>query len=533
MGTRLIGNGEWKDLLSRQQAYENNDDRLFQLEKEKTPFLFTSEQLWALCEITPSVKTRLAMIAHLGPRLVDPKAKANQFIQLFRYAEEKERVESILKMRTNVLAASLFKPSSLSTALSSERTDHSGDNQQSNQATKPVPSTTITSATTTAPFSIKGLVGARMKQQTGANSSPMKTNGSHEALDSKSLHEVSPTQQQQSFYKNTFGSPSSPSLEQAQAAQATSRSIQTLFLEVDTTVESSHVRLNKAIKSSAFHHSSVASSSSSLSSSEVATLSRISYLRKSPDPEVITTNTSSTNAPTATAGLSRGGSSTTGSHSKFTSKFVVTSSPEKGAAGSQHTFKSNSWMLLAEADDPCSVNTTNEGDFNDVDEQSHIKRPSVRELCVNYDRTTKQTSTTTDTASSCSSPAVSPTKSWDLWGTVMKTASFFQSASGRPVVMNHLTSTVAGQIGADLGYYRDLPIEGPVGVDIHGIQQFRYQELLRKNFVKDYDGIVYPAELERHCIDDDFVLMFGINKEAFALLPSWKKIQQKKSLLLF
>ena len=184
-------------------------------------------------------------------------------------------------------------------------------------------------------------------------------------------------------------------------------------------------------------------------------------------------------------------------------------------------------------DDTYSVITTTEGNFNDIGEQNHIKRPTVRELCVNFDRTTKQTSTTSDTASSCSSPAVSPSKSWDLWGTVMRTASFFQSVSGRPVVlMNHLTSTVAGQIGADLGYYRDLPVEGPVGVD-NGVLQFRYQELLRKNFVKDYDGIVYPAELERHCTDDDFDLMFGMNKEAFALLPSWKKIQQKKSLMLF
>ena len=490
-GASLIDTAQWKALLARQQSCDNNDDRITQLEKEKIPYLFTSVQMMELIEITPSVKTRLAMIAHLGPRLVDPKAKANQFIQLFRYVEEKERVEGILKMRTNVLAASLFKTSSL--------------NEQSNPPTKTVPLTTTTAAAV--PFCIKGLAGARSKQQaTTSSTSPMKDNKS-EVLDSKSLHEISPTQQRHSFYKNISGSPSSPSLEQVQVAQVTSRNIHKLFLEVDT--------VNKVIKSSSStgNHSSVVrhSSTTSSSSSELSTVSRLNYLRKGsgsgPAPEVITTSTSST---------SRWGS-TNGSHSKYNPKAVVMSSPSRS--------------------DIHSVNTTMEGDLYDNDEQNnHTKRPSVRELRTNFDRTTKQhaNSTTTDTASTCSSPAVSPTKSWDLWGTVMKTASFFQSTSGRSIgINNHLTSTVAGQIGADLGFYRDLPVEGPVGMDADGIQQFRYQELLRKNVVKDYDGIVYPAELERHCMDDDFVLMFGMNKEAFSLLPAWKKIQQKKSLLLF
>ena len=63
--------------------------------------------------ITPSVKTRLAMISHIGPRLIDPKAKASQLIALFRYVEEKEKVEAILKARTQVVMArslSMFRP---------------------------------------------------------------------------------------------------------------------------------------------------------------------------------------------------------------------------------------------------------------------------------------------------------------------------------------------------------------------------------------------------------------------------------------
>ena len=42
------------------------------------PFLFTSAQLTVLLEITPSVKTRLAMIMMLGPRLTDPRTKVER-----------------------------------------------------------------------------------------------------------------------------------------------------------------------------------------------------------------------------------------------------------------------------------------------------------------------------------------------------------------------------------------------------------------------------------------------------------------------
>ena len=108
----LIMDADWLVFFASIKKCDSNEEIIFNIEREKIPFLFTSEQLMALIETTLSVKTRLSMIAHVGPRLVDPKAKANQFIQLFRYAEEKERVESILKMRTQVLmaTASLFRP---------------------------------------------------------------------------------------------------------------------------------------------------------------------------------------------------------------------------------------------------------------------------------------------------------------------------------------------------------------------------------------------------------------------------------------
>ena len=94
--------------------YRMNVDRLAFLENEKTPWLFTSQNLKDLTEITPSVKTRLSMISLIGPRLLDPRAKVDYFIGLFRFSEEKEKVQEILKTRTHVLASSLFRQSGLS-----------------------------------------------------------------------------------------------------------------------------------------------------------------------------------------------------------------------------------------------------------------------------------------------------------------------------------------------------------------------------------------------------------------------------------
>ena len=113
-GTILISEAAWSSLLTRMKAFSTNEERLSFLETEKLPFLFSSLQLMTMVEtITPSVKTRLAMISHIGPRLIDPKAKASQLIALFRYVEEKEKVEAILKARTQVVMArslSMFRP---------------------------------------------------------------------------------------------------------------------------------------------------------------------------------------------------------------------------------------------------------------------------------------------------------------------------------------------------------------------------------------------------------------------------------------
>jgi hypothetical protein len=76
--------------------FRSNAERLNILAKQKLKYLFASADLIKILDITPSVKTRLSIIREVGSRLIDPKAKGEYLLGLFRFSEEKQIVEEIL-----------------------------------------------------------------------------------------------------------------------------------------------------------------------------------------------------------------------------------------------------------------------------------------------------------------------------------------------------------------------------------------------------------------------------------------------------
>jgi hypothetical protein len=86
----------------------NNEDLLKFIEETIPPYLFHSDQLASLINVTTSIRTKISIIALIGPRLTDPKAKIPYFTGLFRYVDEKSAVEEILKARAQVLATGMF-----------------------------------------------------------------------------------------------------------------------------------------------------------------------------------------------------------------------------------------------------------------------------------------------------------------------------------------------------------------------------------------------------------------------------------------
>lgn len=95
--------------------FRENNALLLELDEAKTPYLFTSENLLRLIDVTTSIRTQLTIISMIGPRLVDPRAKTSELLNLFRFAEEKAKVEEVLKARATALAVTIFKNSPATT----------------------------------------------------------------------------------------------------------------------------------------------------------------------------------------------------------------------------------------------------------------------------------------------------------------------------------------------------------------------------------------------------------------------------------
>ena len=103
------------------RTLRNNESLLQILDAEKVSYLFTSESLATILEVTTSVKTRLAIILSIAPRLTDPRSRMDHFLSLFRFSEEKTQVEEALKTRIQAITGSIYMKTESFSALSPGR----------------------------------------------------------------------------------------------------------------------------------------------------------------------------------------------------------------------------------------------------------------------------------------------------------------------------------------------------------------------------------------------------------------------------
>lgn len=104
-----ISDGELEVIILRLKDSGSNEAILENLEESKTGFLFTTESLQKIIEITTSLKTKLKLISLVAPRLIDPtRAKMEHFSSFFRFAEDKLIVENAFKERLKVINSSKF-----------------------------------------------------------------------------------------------------------------------------------------------------------------------------------------------------------------------------------------------------------------------------------------------------------------------------------------------------------------------------------------------------------------------------------------
>jgi hypothetical protein len=88
--------------------YSDPEKFLEILETQKVPFLFHSDEFLQILNLAEIPRVKLAVVHHLVPRLVDPKASLDQAVAMFRYADEKSQVEEEYKDRLQTVNASVF-----------------------------------------------------------------------------------------------------------------------------------------------------------------------------------------------------------------------------------------------------------------------------------------------------------------------------------------------------------------------------------------------------------------------------------------
>jgi hypothetical protein len=106
---KLIISTELNEICAKLSTYENNEEFLEALQKFKIPYLFNSISLLQIVKTTLSVKTKIAIIQMLSPRLTDPKVMHDEVLGLFRYSDEKCLVEEALRLRALQMGSSVFK----------------------------------------------------------------------------------------------------------------------------------------------------------------------------------------------------------------------------------------------------------------------------------------------------------------------------------------------------------------------------------------------------------------------------------------
>jgi len=107
-GSHVIKPSEFRDMFDVLEAMDDNKARIYYIAKAKLGFLFNCKQLHDFVMITESLKTRIAFIDELCPRVTDPQTMSQAFVDMFRFEDDRAKVESAFRARLDTLKANQF-----------------------------------------------------------------------------------------------------------------------------------------------------------------------------------------------------------------------------------------------------------------------------------------------------------------------------------------------------------------------------------------------------------------------------------------
>lgn len=500
------------------------------------------------------------MIAMIGPRLTDPRSKVDFFLGLFRFSEEKEKVQEILKARTHVISSNLFRQPGLSFGGSSGDPSSSPMSVASDGSAKPF-------------FGIKGIGGARERV-------------TKPVVKSRALDFVSADSSILSTASNISTTPvTPPPAARTESKWATVGSAPTLHIasispiakekpaDCSVAIKETHSNVpytyNKHPAPVAVNKSTIPSASSTpavdIGESEFASLGGVQRMIKTyslaknlrVEPTVahmphkhtivfqkakvptfvqsqdVQSEGSTSDRPivmTAKAeeekkqllmtrlldddGLSSECTSVEESEGQESEDSARTWRQTRNKTDSKSVSREvnrlsfeRKKMVFSNSGSPCqSTGELSECSTFDSCLKSEEDRMNRNDpdRCMN--KTSSRPTSKSDRRKSANRNSDSKTKPTeaDIRRKMRRDSSQAVASSST------YTASASGKV-KDLTLYNSMPSEGPVGTDRQGTSLYRYYELVRMNFVKKYEG-VNQAELVYAMVEDEFLEHFGMTK---------------------
>ena len=523
--------------------------------------------------ITPSVKTRLAMVVMIGPRLIDPRAKVDYFLELFRFSEEKEKVQEVLKARTQFISANAYRQSPKSLTI------HGGGENSNSEHTAP-----------SNPFlGIKGLARARDRVQTKTlpklrQSDPAFTPVTSETLTSGKSNDV----QQNGKVSRTLSEPTlqgqqaTPSISVKSACDALNQSggadvhqtnlrknsklflIPLLSAPSQVNPPTNPVVTAKVFTSFSSRNADPPTSppvtSVSPMNTEFCSVGKVQRLIKLISSNFVPLQDSEGLLGAESTYRDENGNSSPSSKCRMKNEFITPtkgrrnvsdSSQESPSPRAKRISRNLSDVYLIDEDErgssECtSVESSDAHDSDSTNTWRKIKiKKGVKSLAGDINRLSFERRKglfeyqSQELNYNSANDSAATEKEYDgearhqrrgTWSAKRRSGSVpseeyikrvhnrnsatFQSIVDQfkvAVNSNNKGTGVLTSMSKDFILYQNMPVEGPCGRAQDGTPLFRYYELVRMNFVKQYDGIK-QSELIFAMIDSDFLEHIGVSK---------------------
>lgn len=498
-----ISNTELDQLIKKLSNIEKNEEILRIVDETRIPYLFSSDNLIKLLEVTTSLKTKIAIIGLIGPRLMDPKAKIAYFTGLFRFVEDKNTVEEILKTRAQTINSSVFSRSENLKGAGGRGIGRSSITSRSGRGS-------MRSGLSPMGGSSSSLTPTKSVDNLHDSAQPVVSGFDNvlSALDDLGSDKITPS--------NKVSTESPKHLDDENVTETSSRNSSLYSLKdhdnnsfCDGKTDTSSRETNTGSPQT---DTELASTPKRLEDDFFEPPSHVAFTSKamSVSHNPVNRYRNSVNL-TSALGVNKENGSNNTMRSVEARKLIVSNPIRRSISSDPNSMSLSSLrresMSLPNSPmgEPCSSSCSVPSSSGASTGHPNGRYGTPRRVTREYQQLI--------TAMSTKSPNI--------------TAPTTQSNNN----LNYdLATKCAWALKLNKEDFLELAPE-PAIVE-EGENRFTYKELLRRNFAKDYGDLI-QTELERYMVEEDFKTVFQKSKSQFYAQVKWRQLEQKKRALLF